>query len=158
MLALNSRGNAMIEVLPILVIVILLVNFSLGAFGLIHSGILNSIAARNYTFETFRNRADLRYLRDIAGGGENDTFTFTIAKLRYHSVVEGGTINQFVATRRPMKFSDITEVANPLGASDHLKTSKIKAGQAASDFVSEGVTPAWIRTAYGICLETSCGR
>ncbi len=157
MLAMNARGNAMVEVLPILVIAILLVNFSLGVFGIIHSGILNSIAARNYTFETFRNRADLRYLRDIRSD-ENESFTFAKSKLRYHSIVEGGTINQFVATRRTMKFSDITEVANPLGASDHLKTSKIKEGQAASDFISEGVTPAWIRTAYGICLETSCGR
>ncbi|MEZ0393094.1 MAG: hypothetical protein ACAH59_12810, partial [Pseudobdellovibrionaceae bacterium] len=80
----NSRGNAMIEIVPILAIFILILNFSLGFFGLIHSGIMNSIAARNYAFETFRNRADLRYLRDAAS---SDTeFTYTKSQVRFHAI------------------------------------------------------------------------
>lgn len=48
----NEKGMAVLEMIPILVVFVLFINFSLGFFGAIHSGILNSIASRNYAFET----------------------------------------------------------------------------------------------------------
>ena len=154
----NSRGNAMIEIIPMLAIFILLVNFSLGFFGLIHSGIMNSIAARNYAFETFRNRADLRYLRDTDDSEAG--FTYAKSGLRWHTIVTEGNsnINEFVATKRPIKFSDISAVETPLGLGEHTKVLKVSEQKTASSFVTEGVSPGWVRSAYGICLETKCGQ
>lgn len=156
----NERGNAMIEIVPILAIFILLVNFALGFFGLIHSGIMGSIAARNYAFETFRNRSDLRYLRD-SGPSVNTTFTYTRSELRFHVVRSENSQNdsKFQATRRPIRFSEIRGVAEETGASEHnTKIKGIVEGQRASEKgIDEGVNPAWVRTAYGICLNANCG-
>lgn len=155
----SSRGNAMIEVIPVLAIFILLVNFALGFFGLIHSGILNSIAARNYAFETFRNRPNLRYLRDVPGSATE--FTYTRSGIRFHVVRNEVTNNEdkFVATRRPIRFSEIRGVDEELGAGEHdTKVTTIAEGTRASDKgIEEGVNPAWVRTAYGICLNAGCG-
>src|SRR5437762_2755082 len=107
----NSRGNAIIEIVPILAIFILIINFSLGFFGLIHSGILNSIGARNYAFESFRNRAELRYLRDT--DDSDRSFTYTKSQQRFHVIKNEKAPDEksFYATRRPIKFSDIRGVA-----------------------------------------------
>ncbi len=58
----NEKGMAMLEMIPILVVIVLFVNFSLGFWSHSH-GNFHSIAARNYVFETFRNRSNLTYFR-----------------------------------------------------------------------------------------------
>lgn len=157
----NSRGNAIIEIVPILAIFILIINFSLGFFGLIHSGIMNSIGARNYAFETFRNRAQLIYLRDTFNSTID--FTYTKSQQRFHVVrnesVPGGDANNYYATRRPIKFSDVREIAELRdSATEHLRNKAIIEGRRASEVgIEEGVNPAWVRSAYGICLVASCG-
>ncbi len=156
----NSRGNAIIEIIPILAIFILVINFSLGFFGLIHSGIMNSIGARNYAFETFRNRSNLTYLRDTAGS--DSSFTYTKSQQRFH-VIKNETApvsgDRFYATRRPIKFSEIRGVAEAVGsAQEHERNKTIIEGRRASDVgIEEGVNPAWVRSAYGMCLVANCG-
>lgn len=159
----QEHGNAMIEIIPILTIFILIVNFSLGFFGLIHSGILNSIGARNYAFETFRNRSNLRYLRDIADS--ESSFTYTKPAMRFHTVINetiptGGSAERFYATRRPIQFTDVQQIQNPSGNSaEHEGLKKIQEGARATETGSnEGVSPAWVRTMYGICLNAKCGQ
>jgi hypothetical protein len=154
----NSRGNAIIEIVPILALFVLILNFSLGFFGLIHSGILNSIAARNYAFETFRGRADLRYLRDTPSIDVD--FTYTKSQVRFHVIKKEGSSNteKFEATRRPVKFSDIGGVAEEKGIAEHNIYRVIQEGKKVSESgVEEGANPAWVKTAYGICLEATCG-
>ncbi len=156
----NSRGNAILEIIPILAIFILIVNFSLGFFGLIHSGIMNSIGARNYAFETFRNRSDLTYLRDAVGS--EVSFTYTKSQQRFHVIKSETTpvdATRFYATRRPVKFSDIRAVANEVGSpSEHEKDKGIIEGRRATESgIDEGVNPAWVRSAYGMCLVAACG-
>ncbi len=156
----NERGNAMIEIIPVIMLFILIVNFSLGFFGVIHSGIMNSIAARNYAFETFRNRSHLGYLRD---NPESDvSFTYSASQLRFHSIVNetrSGNTEKFQATKRAIAFTEINSVQNAKGSQvEHEIGKKIKEGQKASDVgITEGVNPVWIRTTYGICLTTACG-
>jgi hypothetical protein len=156
----NSKGNAIIEIIPILAVFVLILNFSLGFFGLIHSGILNSIAARNYAFETFRNRADLRYLRDIPGVEVNLSFTYTKSQVRFHVIKKEGSTaeNKYEATRRPVKFSDVGGVAEEKGIVEHNKYRAIMEGQRASEAgAEEGANPAWVKTGYGMCLVATCG-
>ncbi len=156
----NERGNAIIEIVPILAIFILLVNFSLGFFGLIHSGILNSIAARNYAFETFRNRSDLTYLRDALDG--ETTFTYKESQQRLHTIV-AETVSEndtFIATRRPTQFVDKGGPEEELGQSERSARlfERIQEGERASERgVEEGTNYAWIKSGYGICLTAKCG-
>jgi len=156
----SERGNAMIEIVPILAVFVLLVNFSLGFFGIIHTGILNSIAARNYAFETFRNRSSLVYLRDTENSALN--FTYANNQQRFHGIVSESksTTEAFIATRRPARFSEISS-PEPLGTGEHDKIKGIAEGKKASAVLGEdrdtGVNPVWVRTLYGICLTAACG-
>lgn len=150
----------MIEIVPILMIFILIVNFSLGFFGLIHSAILNSIGARNYAFETFRNRSSLIYLRDSIGSQSD--FTYTKSQQRFHVIKNETTPvapDKFYATRRPIEFSEIRAVANVKGnPQEHEKGKRISEGQRATAAgLDEGVNPVWIRSTYGMCLVAACG-
>jgi hypothetical protein len=154
----NARGNAIIEIVPILAIFILIVNFALGFFGLIHSGILASIGARNYAFETFRNRADLRYIRDTPESRLD--FTYAKAELRFHVVrsEKSSGDDRFYATRRPIKFSELRGIADEKGLGERLKINSIVEGKKASEVgIEEGTNNAWIKTSYGICLTAKCG-
>lgn len=163
----SNRGNAMIEVIPVLAIFVLLINFALGFFGIVHTGILNSIAARNYTFETFRNRANLSTLRDtedtayqIASSGGKVTYSHI--GFRYHAVIsdERQGNDTFYVTRRPARFS---EIGNPeiFGSENHTRIKGVVEGEKASEVLGEerdaGVNPAWVRTLYGICMNSDCG-
>lgn len=161
---LNEKGMASVEMIPILLMFVLLVNFGLGFFGVIHSGILNSIAARNYAFETFRNRTNLNYLRDEEG---SDAVYYWNDGFRFHGIVdEKSKSNVFMATKRPIKFTDTnTQPEKMASVNDHNeKVRKITEGKAVSQVftgktVAEGdagVSPVWIMTSYGICLRASC--
>ncbi len=153
----NEKGIAMIEIIPIIAVFVLLLNFSIGFFGVIHSGILASIGARNYTFETFQFRSNLNYFRD------NSTavyFTYYSIGYRFHAnISENNTDGFYFSSLRPIKFTDVKGVNDPAGnAEEHRKLAAIQEGKLASDVgVSEGVSPVWIKTLYGICMTASCG-
>lgn len=155
----NQRGLAVFEVIPVLAIFILLLNFIIGFFGAIHSGILNSIAARNYAFETFRNRANLSYLRDTSDS-ELD-FYYAKKGYRFHAIIsEGKSGNlEFPATRRSIKFSEAMDTTMTGENIVHTrKVAQITSGARASDVIeSDEFTKIWIRVMYGICLNRKCG-
>ncbi len=163
----NQKGMSSIEIIPVLAIFILLVNFSIGFFGVIHSGILNSIAARNYAFETFRNRANLNYLRDcledpLAGQCDppSNPTEYSSVGFRFHSIVdEKTTTRTFIPTVRAIKFTDRGLAMDPKGVAEHnQKVKLITEGKRASEVgIEEGTDPVWIKITYGICLNSNCG-
>lgn len=152
----NNNGMAIIEVVPVIAVFVLLVNFALGFFGLIHSGILNSIAARNYAFETFRNRSNLNYLRDTVDS-DPEVFYSRVGQ-RYHGIIKESVPGlNWYATTRPIRFTDISGDYEPKGANEHNRIKGIIEGERASERgIEEGVNPAWVRTIYGICLNATC--
>ena len=171
----NQKGLSSVEMIPILLLFALMFNFSLGFFGVIHSGILNSIAARNYTFETFRNRPVLTYLRDIprnAGtslGADEQESRYTKVNYRFHGIISeghGSNSEDWIVTRRPIKFTEVNSGVLPVGvASDHTqlvrqisdpgKVSTVFTGKTPDEGRS-GVSPVWVQTLYGICLSSAC--
>lgn len=161
----NQNGMAVFEIVPILVIFILLLNFSLGFFGAIHSGIVSSIAARNYAFETFRNRANLNYLRDVEddGIGASAAVDFYYLKegFRFHGVVseQRPDENAWFATKRPIKFTENGSISTSGESATHnRKVAQIASNQRASDFIEQDeFSKIWVRTLYGICLNMKCG-
>lgn len=153
----NQKGMALVETLPILVIFLVMIAYMLGMFGVVHTGILNSISARAYAFETFRNRANLTYFRDQGG---NATDHFANIGVRFHTV-NSETMGDSAsapdgqyATTRPLAIGR-KPAENKASASDHntkvfeLKTRNRIGGVEAS--------PAWIMTGYGICINAQCG-
>ncbi len=151
----NEKGMAVMELIPIMIIIVILFNYSLGFFGAIHTGILNSMAARNYAFETFRHRANLVYLRD---GVSEDIVDFSKQNMRIHATVSDNNKNDkthFIATGRPIDFLAKLEIT---GSKDlhNKQIYSIVDGKRFTDN-SGGVTPIWVRPQYGICLNSKCG-
>lgn len=165
----NEKGMAVLELVPTIFIYMLLINFSLGFFGIIHSGILNSIAARNYVFETFRHRPNVAYHR---------TSEFTYDKgYRYSGIVSEDVPGNemWFATARPLAFASSFGGTNDEGENlggrgpDSIKGEKdihnkdirdIRVGGKIDESAridSVGVKSVWIKVLYGICLNAKCG-
>ena len=152
----NERGLAMIETLPILIIFVVLLSFGLGFFGFIHTAIMNSMAARTYAFETFRNRSDVTYFRDRKA---NNIFThYKNMGNRFHTIDSEAKIGQNLpegqyATTRDIAFG--RKIANSeANENDHNRkiyeiASRNREGVEAS--------PAWVMVGYGLCIDAKCG-
>lgn len=151
----SEKGMAMLEIIPIMAIFALIINYGIGFFGVIHSGILNSIAARNYSFETFRNRSNLDYFRDLQG---SKPVRYKRVQSRYHGIVNPNGANAWQASARGIKFTDRSP-ADEVGGQNHLQQTitTIRPDNLVADSVpSEGVDPVWLKIRYGICLTAQC--
>ena len=154
----NEKGMAVFEMIPIIIVIVLLVNFSLGFFGAIHTGILNSIASRNYAFETFRHRSNLVYFRNNATGSKESNFK-EVGHRIHATISENASGNlKWLATARTIDFLDLKpkRTAEEKGsvASHNTTTWDVQDGVRFQK--DEGVNPIWIKTTYGICLNARC--
>ncbi|OFZ19470.1 MAG: hypothetical protein A2Z20_05465 [Bdellovibrionales bacterium RBG_16_40_8] len=160
----NERGMALIESLPLLIIFVMLLSFQLGFFGIVHTGIMNSMASRAYAFETFRNRSDVTIFRD-----DDKREYYAPHGTRFHSVKdERRHEDEPYATSRPLKFgSDTTVVdtsklaeqddhneqiynpANYVGGNPNIRIDKAR--------YEKIVSPAWVMVGYGMCINARCG-
>ena len=160
----NDKGMALIEALPVLFMVILVFNFSLGFFGAIHSGILNSIGSYNYTMETFRFRSNLMYFRPGAG-----TANYAKSMNRVHGVIGDGynkrdtKKGKWPATVRSIAVTGVDKLENAyLSKADHVRANQTSVWKVISGFTANSeddapVTPEiWVKTVYGICLNAEC--
>lgn len=149
----NEKGMAVLEMIPILVVFVLFINFSLGFFGAIHSGILNSIASRNYAFETFRNRSNLVYFRNVPG----DLIHYSKENYRFHGTTkENEAANGWNATARTIDFFGFERrAADAVGTDGNTHNNKVRAIPEGRN-TTVGVNPIWIKTLYGICLNAKC--
>lgn len=149
---------ATLEMIPILIIVVLLINFSFGFFGVTHSAILQSIASRNYAFETFRYRANLTYFHPLSDRLSNDK-----TQVRLHGIVSEAKgakdSNEFIAATRLIDFFTFaqgraTEVEGATNSGLHV--NKIQELNENRRNETVGANPVWIKTVYGICLNSTC--
>ena len=164
----NQKGMAVMELIPTLIIYILLINFALGFFGIVHSGILHNIAARNYTFETFRHRPSLIYHRTY----EPDN-NFVKKGFRYSGIVSDNSVaadKEWIAPTRPMAFmsnfggtdsQNGIDFANRGVASEpNARTNHNVNVRNLNESVRNAnisVSSVWIKSIYGICINAGCG-
>jgi hypothetical protein len=150
----SQKGIAVLETVPLLVVFIMLMSFGMGLFGVVHTAVLHSIAARTYSFETYRQRTNLNYFRED-GSGLNPSTSFNFKKKgwRYQAVQhENDQRNLFIATVRPIQLGtsapagDSTETTNnPSIYSMQTRNTKTS------------VSPVWVMVGYGICMDANCG-
>ena len=147
---LDSQGMAAVEMIPMLIIVILFFSFSLGFFGIIQTGLLNSVGARNYALESFMNRAHLVYFRNSP-----DT-RYNRVGARIHGIRSENSRNlDGNATSRPlMPFGTIAQIEEQSEARIH--NQQVFQVQDGRRYTDEGVSSVWIQSVYGICLDSSC--
>ena len=170
----KQKGMAVIEAIPVLFLMVVIFNFSLGFFGAIHSGILNSIGAYNYSFETFRYRSDLMYFRP---GAESKNYNTSMN--RVHGVTADGseqTPNEdkgrWPATLRFITFNYIKGdakrgLAEAEGSNEANRDYSGRNSDGNVWFVRSNYTPStggnaiqtpriWVKTVYGICINADC--
>ena len=166
----NEKGFSSLEAVILMIVFTLMVSFTLGVFGIIHTGILHSIGARNYAFETFRHRTNLTYLRDAAhpgSGGLPDIVAFIDTNkpgenYRLHAVTSETSekdSDRIQASERPItKAKELDAVQR--NAQAHIKLNNSQEldnpGQRYGKNNEDGVNPAWIKVAYGICVTAAC--
>lgn len=167
----NQKGMAFVESIPVLFMVVVVFNFSLGFFGAIHSGILNSIAAYNYTMETFRFRSNLMYFRP----GDRSNKHYANAMNRVHGVAADGidkddtakrvwpsTVRSIAMARNAAKLGEGTKDGRVYNkASENNRDGQnvwgVRADYSPNSKDSTKETPEiWIKTVYGICLNAEC--
>lgn len=162
----SEKGMATLESIPLMLIFVMMISYTMGSFGLVHTGILNSIAARNYAFETFRNRTNLVYHRDSPEmyTSPSELQHFKNVGCRVHTVISewtqagGGAGHiEFWATERQIRVgmggmesisrdeAQIHLERIPAEIASGVRNQKIK------------VSPAWVITQYGMCLNPRCG-
>lgn len=151
----SEKGQATFEVVPLLAIFVLFIGYGMGAFGIVHTGILHNIAARTYAFETFRHRTNLAYFREnrISPGPEHyRDFGIRIHAIKHESS-DGG--EYVYATERQISFGFPNEIVGRSPRTHEDSTREIRPGQRATGNVS--VNPAWVKVQYGICINATCG-
>lgn len=161
----NEKGLATIETIPLLVVFMILLAYSFGSFGIIHTGILNSIAARTYAFETLRGRANATYFRDNVRGGAAPLFLHFARKgNRVHGIRQetrpgdpAPADDGFYPTERPLRvgLGGIPADASRTTAAIHNERVFTDVGEQIQTQI--GVSPAWVMTQYGLCLNAACG-
>lgn len=165
----DERGLAIIEAIPILILFVILFGYAYGLFGVIHSGTLHSIAARNYAFETFRNRADLTIFRvDGTPPGEH----YSLVGARFHAVRNEnykGAAAEFIPSERPIAKGLGDRAPTGVGRSNKSYHNEYLFAQYDSMYANGSptgvlrtrdkveVAPVWLQIGYGICLNIRCG-
>jgi len=150
----NEKGMAMIEAVPLLVMFVVLLSFSLGFFGVVHTAILNSIAARAYAFETFRDRTNLNFFREDGSAVKGlGPLYLGVKGFRFHAIQNEGDKRQlFIPTTRSIAMGQ-EEPQKP--STKDLHNSQIYDIPTMNDRVD--VNPVWVMVGYGICLNAACG-
>ncbi len=146
---------AMIETLPLIVVFVILVSYGLGFWGSIHTGILHSIAARTYAFETFRNRTHLTYFRE-QGRGLDTPEHYEAQQFRFHAIqaIQAPGLD-FYATQRPLALALKIE-KQPNSSQDHNQNIHILSGRNRSSG-GLGINPIWVMVGYALCFNPDCG-
>ena len=144
----------MIETVPLIVIFVVMTSFAMGFYGVVQTAILHSIAARTYSFETFRQRTNLYYFREDGSGLlASKSLNFKKKGWRYHAVhntYDGRDF--FVPSQRNIALGSTAPTSE--NSKDTHNTS-IYNLQPRNERIS--VNPVWIMVGYGICLNATCG-
>lgn len=171
----NQKGMAALEVVGIFAVIMILFNFSLGFFGVIQTGILKSMAARNYAMETYRFRSNLDFFwRE--GADPKGLSKYRKFGNRFHGITSEFSDNYYdkwVATARPISF------VSSFGGTDKDGNEYSRTPQADANITLHNKTvyeirddgkpllddkdkykayPVWIKSVYGICINADCAK
>ncbi len=163
----DKQGIATLELVGFLILIVSMTGFLLGFWGALHSGVLNSTAARAYAFETFRNRVHLQYHRSTGPEGAAPTHLYN-KQLRIHRVIhkENCEEDNFCVRSQGIFLSLGLggEVGDTRATGDYRNETMYAESELNSQGLSvrsryrrQGVDPIWSKVSYGICVRPQCG-
>jgi hypothetical protein len=144
----NEEGYAIFEAVTFLTAFLVFAVYVIDLFTAVHTGIVNSIAARTYAFESFQHRSNLSWLRqEDAGNNPSSTLVnFSFEHARFHSVVEetpSQDDSNIISVGRTL--TQASTDGNNNGATDQATNQKYKTTNVIK-----------IKAGYGICLDSRC--
>ncbi len=144
----SESGFALMESVVFMMAFVVLAAYCIDFFTVIHTGIVNSTAARTYLFETLQHRTNISWMRQADEAGKPDTPNdFTKEHFRFHATADEDQ-------------PDTDD--NGTHAAGRLLTLAGRSGEAPSmnnptlDSQSNKTTNINIKTGYGICLDSGC--
>ncbi len=148
---------ATLETIPLLFVFLVLLGYAFGFYGVIQTGILQSIAARNYAFETFRHRANLNYHRENVP----DMLEMASAGTRLHRIISERSpdADAAYATERPISrfLANASNSSGTAAANANIHNVEVYKIQEGRRNQTVSVSPVWVKSQYGICLNANCG-
>lgn len=149
----DEDGMATLEAIPLLICFLVLISHAFGFYGIIQTGILNSIAARTYAYETFRHRSNLHFFRENRFRRSSHYFT---SNNRIHGVNASGSNAQgSIATERQLAIGMTVADEGRTNATVH--NNQIYNINEGARNGTTSTSPVWIMVSYGICLSAECG-
>lgn len=159
----NRKGMAILEVLPLFIVFMIFLSFTIGYWSAIHTGIMNSIGARSFAFSTFRHRANTDFFSDNPGRG---VYHYGSKGFRIHYVISE---EQSMSDERTGAVKRSIEFGQRPGAQDNFPSNvedlHNKSVHALGTNSREGnrnrkikVNPIWVQIAYGLCVTPQCGQ
>lgn len=150
----KQKGMAVIESISLIIIFLTLFWYSIGFWGVIHTAVLHSIAARNYAFEIFRHRTHLWHFRT---NNASSALKYHNTSVRLHGTntdaTPGANNQQYATERRVAMFNENEAVGR--SSTEHMNArGEIKDGERNTGI---SLDPVWIMVQYGICLTAQCG-
>ena len=142
----DERGFAIVEAVTFLMVFIIFTLYVIDLFSAIHTGIVNSIAARTYLFETLQHRADIGWLRQEDSTGAKRERHYVLEHERFHTVTDEDTPPSDKTIRAPAR------VLTQVNTDDII--SKVQ--NSGLDSNKNQTTSIRIKSGYGICLDAQC--
>jgi hypothetical protein len=154
-----QKGMATIEASLLMMVFTIMICYVLGTFGVVHTSILHSIAARAHAYQSLANRADVTY---FAEDDERSKFSYRLWGFRAHGIIaenQNRRSNQRgewdVSGRRMAMGLPMGDEQNATNANFHLRD--LRKDPTAASSKNQLANPVWIKTVYGICINSQCG-
>ncbi len=162
----NERGMATIETIPLIMVFVFMLCYEFGVFGVIHTGIMQSISARAYAFEIFRNRTNVVYFRDTLDRNTGQPTGGQFRKIgnRTHNIASeqrtSADTDDGIASERPLRVGipmdpDVASRRDLERHNNKVFDQNLVGPQKRNQSVD--VSPVWIQVQYGLCLDARCG-
>ena len=147
----KQRGMASMEAMFSILLYLAFLSFSLGFFGVVHSGIVNSVAARSFAFSIFNNRTYLKYHKDT----DIPLHSHKKNGFRLHTIVSETSLGEidFIATERDIAFAQVHKKRGRDANKHRRMVEDAIDGNNDEDY---SFNPVWVKAAYGICLNAIC--
>ena len=131
------------ESLVFMMAFVILAAYCIDFFSIVHTGIVNSSAARTYLFETLQHRTNIVWFRQGFEGSDS-AYNFQSEHARFHGVSDEDqppTDDNGAHTpgRKLTQAEEQNNMSDPTLDSQKNQTSTVQ-----------------IRTGYGICLDAQC--
>ena len=143
----SESGFALMESVVFMMAFVILAAYCIDFFSIIHTGIVNSTAARTYLFETLQHRTTISWMRQADDGGNDQKNNFTNRHFRFHATADED---------QPDKDDQGTHASGRVLTLAARSGTKPSMSNPKLDSQNNQTTTINIKTGYGICLDSNC--